>query len=397
MGENTKEHKNHLKTQVGKYMIWTGMLFGVLSAMAFLLGIKAEKAMAGSLAMLILGIVFLLITMRFMQSTVQKVTDSLTYMEQKFEKFAQGDFSEEIETSAVAEEDFQKLTEYAETMRKNAGIRIRESVQKAAALSASIENLQERMTEMQRQMDEASGSAKEMADSMELIAAASDRIDQLSKEMQDLAEQTASRMEQSEEEVQAACMRAEGIREEALKRRQVVRHSHLGFKDSFARSLKSIQSVEEIVSLAEAVMEITEKTNLLSLNASIEAAKAGQAGSGFSVVADEIRKLADESKKTIENIQWIAGEAHFAIDSLKEDSNQLLHFVDAKVVSDFGFFLDMADAYGNDTETMKHMMSGLDEIRKGASSLADGLSEAAGQICNAGEGNAENIQKLKNL
>lgn len=397
MSEHTKERRNYLKIQLGRYMIRAGILLCLLSGGSFLLGSGTKNEMIGYVAMLLSGVVFFLFTVWFMQKTVQNITDSLTYMEQKFENFSKGDLSSEIEKSAVLAEDFQKLAEYAEIIRQNAEGRRKESNQKIAALSGSIEGLQEQMDELKRRMAEASASAEEIVDSMERITSASDQLNRFTKEMQASAEHTTSRMEQSEEQVNAVSMRADGIREEALKRKQIVLHSQLEMKDSFERSLKAVQAVEEVSNLADAVMEITEKTNMLSLNASIEAAKAGQAGNGFSVVADEIRKLADESKKSVENIQWIAGEAHFAIESLKEDSKRLLHFVDSKVVSDFDFFLDMADVYGNDAEHMKNLLSELEEICIELSFSAEGISKSAEQIGQASESSFANIQNLKNL
>lgn len=73
--------------------------------------------------------------------------------------------------------------------------------------------------------------------------------------------------------------------------------------------------LEEIHAFVESIASIARETNLLSLNASIEAARAGEFGRGFSVVAEEIRKLADSSAKTAQNIQKEIGEVTASADS----------------------------------------------------------------------------------
>ncbi|HEY5561779.1 MAG TPA: methyl-accepting chemotaxis protein [Clostridiaceae bacterium] len=76
----------------------------------------------------------------------------------------------------------------------------------------------------------------------------------------------------------------------------------------------------DIAQIIDVIRNIADQTNLLALNAAIESARAGEAGKGFAVVADEIRKLAEQSKKSVNSIGNIIKE-------LQSDSQNSLQAV----------------------------------------------------------------------
>ena len=139
-----------------------------------------------------------------------------------------------------------------------------------------------------------------------------------------------------------------------------------------------VKQTHEMNSILDSIRDISNQTNLLSLNASIEAARAGDAGRGFAVVADEIRKLSDSSEKLVEQIAEIVNSIQL---SMTEMNQKLANGLDELEKSNdmanitMGSFRDIKDA--NDVECamaldIKEMM---DELFKGITNIAESMAQ----------------------
>jgi methyl-accepting chemotaxis protein len=122
--------------------------------------------------------------------------------------------------------------------------------------------------------------------------------------------------------------------------------------------------IEEIAHFVETIQSIAEETNLLSLNASIEAARAGENGRGFSVVAEEIRKLADSSAETAQTIQKVISQIRVYSEETVEKARYAGEIVSAQVESAFAT-----------EETFQSINTYMLDISGKMSGLTDGVEE----------------------
>lgn len=143
-------------------------------------------------------------------------------------------------------------------------------------------------------------------------------------------------------------------------------------KNTLEQSIENSKEAAQIQSLTENILQIASQTNLLSLNASIEAAHAGEAGKGFSVVAAQISELAESSRTIAKNIQEISTLVTESVTGLSSNSKKLLEFVNNDVLTDYDKFVAISDNYYNDAVNVNNI---LEEFTNGTSALKTTMSE----------------------
>lgn len=264
-------------------------------------------------------------------------------------------------------------------------------------LKNESENMMISAEKVGKELDESNQSAANVSATMEEMSAS---MEEISATLGSLASGSANILTEIQEMMQGVNTgmelvteikeRAQKMHISTVEGKNSTNETMVEIRDTLKSAVEESRNVEQINELTGEILSIASQTNLLALNASIEAARAGEAGKGFAVVADEIRNLADSSRDTANNIQNISNMVTNAVQRLAVNAEEMLQFIDEKVMSDYDDFVDVVGKYEQDAESVNGIISDFsrkaDEIENTMESMNTGLNDIAVAVDESAKG-----------
>ncbi|MBS6500587.1 MAG: methyl-accepting chemotaxis protein [Clostridium sp.] len=306
-------------------------------------------------------------------------------------------------------------------------------------ISGLIKNIMDTSQDMSASSEELSATVEEMTAKFESINALTSEVNLGVQENSATAEEISAAVQEVDSSVNILSNKAmEGsnnaieIRNRATKIEKASKVATENTKEVYSEMEKQVLNdiekgkvVSDIKVMAETIAGIAEQTNLLALNAAIEAARAGEQGKGFAIVAEEVRKLAEQSSEAVGNVKFTIEKVQEAFKSLSGNSNKLLKFMNDNIVPEFETFVEIGEQYQGDgifvnnmseelaamTEEVLATMNQVNEAVQGMADMAqkssgnlDGINEsvdestkAMEQIANTAQSQAELAQDLNEM
>ena len=343
--------------------------------------IKYKNAL---LITVVLAIVAIGLSIIFSYLLIKNIDDALKKIKQFAGRIAKFDFSNSI--NIAGKDEFGETSVSLNEAQSNIVNLLKNISDSSDELKSDSEELSLTSNELMSKMEDMNTACKTIEITIEENSAASEEITASIEEINSAVNELAERALTARNVASKAKGNAENVQEKGKIAADTTENLYREKRETILKAIDEGKIVNKIKDMALAIESIADQTNLLALNAAIEAARAGENGKGFAVVADEVRKLAEQSKTAVNDINENIGKIDKAFHNISSGSNDILVFINEKVIPEFNGFVEGGDHYYRDA----------DYINKLAEELASTLEEFSatiGQISEASQNVALNEQK----